>query len=102
MMEGRPLKFRLLEIFSEKGHLWNYEVMDIIAEEYKEKRSKFGRQTVNWDLIELAASGFIKETNAKIDEEGVYRKGALLLEYGITATGRDELTRLESLVVPRS
>jgi hypothetical protein len=102
MMEGRPLKFRLLEIFSEKGHLWNYEVMDIIAEEYKEKRSKFGRQTVNWDLIELAAAGFIKETDAKVDEEGIYNKGVLLREYGLTTLGRDEFTRLESLVKPRS
>jgi hypothetical protein len=99
MMEGRPVKFRLLEIFAEKGHLWNYEVTDLMAEEYKDRRSKYGQQATNWDLIELAASGFIKETDASIDEKK--RAGNLLIQYGLTAIGRDELERLKSIINPR-
>ncbi|MDY0252693.1 MAG: hypothetical protein AB7E75_00770 [Candidatus Methanomethylophilaceae archaeon] len=99
MMEGRPVKFRLLEIFAEKGHLWSYEVTEIMAAEYKDRKGKFGRQSTNWDLIELAASGFIKETDASIDEK--YGKGNLLLQYGLTAIGRDELERLKTIVKPR-
>ncbi|MDN5356919.1 MAG: hypothetical protein PWR17_88 [Candidatus Methanomethylophilaceae archaeon] len=101
MMEGRPIKFRLLEIFADKGHLWNHEVIELMAGEYKDRRSKYGHQATNWDLIELAASGFIKETDASIDEKGEYGKGNLLLQYGLTAVGRDELERLKTVIKPR-
>lgn len=101
MMEGRPVKFRMLEIFADKGHLWNYEVMEIMAAEYKDRRSKFGRQATNWDLIELSASGFIKETDASIDEKKQYGKGNLLTQYGLTSTGRDQLEILKTIVKPR-
>jgi V8-like Glu-specific endopeptidase len=99
MMEGRPVKFRLLEIFAEKGHLWNYEITDIMANEYKDRKSKYGQQATNWDLIELAASGFIKETDASIDENK--RNGNLLIEYGLTSIGRGELERLKNTISPR-
>jgi len=101
MMKGRPLKFRMLEIFADEGRLWNYEMVEMIAAEYKDRRSKYGRQTANWDLIELAASGFIAETDATIDDEHKYGKGNLLLQYGLTEIGRAELDRLKATVKPR-
>ncbi|HJJ51415.1 MAG TPA: hypothetical protein O0X01_07845 [Methanocorpusculum sp.] len=101
MMEGRPIKFRILEVFADQGRLWNYELVELMSGEYKDRRSKYGRQTTNWDLIELAASGFIAETDASIDEEKKYGKGNLLLQYGLTDIGRAELERLKITVKPR-
>jgi len=49
--------------------------------------SAYGRDCLNFDLIELAAGGMLVETDVKLDD-GTYKAGALLHKYRITDYGR--------------
>lgn len=88
-MEGCPLKFRLLELFDEAGTLWNYDVVKQTQKEYG-MEDDYGRDVLNYNLIEVLASGFIAVVDMKEDEEGDYKKGALLTQYEITSIGRSQ------------
>ena len=88
MMEGRPIKFRLLEIFNE-GEKWNYEVIPLVQNEYR-MNTKYDADSINFDIIEICTAGFLVKSETKIDEEGIYRKGSLLIRYKISQLGRDQ------------
>ena len=60
MMEGQPIKFRILELFKEKGAMWTDEIVPIIQDEYNMK-SNYGRDMVNFDVIELVSAGLLRE-----------------------------------------
>jgi len=100
MMEGRPYKFRILEILDTEGAMWNSDIVRKLQEEYK-MPSDYYRDCLNFDLIEVAASGMICEEDAAVDEEGSFRKGNLLLKYHITPIGIDFLNELRAKVKPR-
>jgi len=94
MMEGRPMKFRLLELFSE-GEAWNYEIIPIMQEEYR-MTDKYGADCINFDIIEICTAGFLVRTDTKIDEDGAaYRKGALLIRYKMTVLGMNQLETIK-------
>ena len=100
MMEGRPYKFRILEILDTEEATWNSDLVKRLQEEYK-MPSDYYRDCLNFDLIEVAASGMICEEDAKIDEEGSFKKDSLLIKYHITPIGVDFLNELRSKVKPR-
>lgn len=86
MSERRPIKFRILELFLDGKAYWNYEVVSKIQEEYGMK-SSYGRDSINFDIIELASGGMLKDLEQKVDESGIYKKGFLLHRYTITDFG---------------
>jgi hypothetical protein len=87
MGKNRPIKFRILELFLDgKGH-WNYEIVSKIQKEY-DMNSAYGRDSINFDIIELASGGMLKDIEQKVDEEGIYKKGFLLHKYVITDFGK--------------
>jgi hypothetical protein len=96
MMEGRPIKFRLLELFSE-GEAWNYEIITVMQKEY-EMTDKYGADSLNFDIIEICTAGFLIRTETKIDEEGIYREGSLLIKYKITVLGMNQLETIKKNV----
>jgi hypothetical protein len=100
MMEGRPYKFRILEIVENEGPIWNSDIVGKLQSEYG-MPSDYDRDCLNFDIIEVAASGMIQEKDAKIDEDGSYKKDALLIKYAITPIGTDLLDDLRSKVKPR-
>ena len=87
MAGDRPIKFRILEICNKSGGVWNYEIVRQIQKEYNLK-GDFQRDSINFDLIELASGGLLKDVEVKVDEEGVYKKGFLLHKYVITDFGK--------------
>jgi len=93
VMKGRPLKFRLLEIFYHNEPMWNYDVVAQIMEEYGMK-SDFMRDSVNFDIIEVQMSGFIESTGCEVDVDGKFREGALLRRFRITDLGRSQYEEL--------
>lgn len=84
---NRPIKFRILELFLDGNEHWNYEIVPKIQEEYG-MRSNFQRDSINFDIIELASGGMLKDVEQKVDEEGIYKKDFLLHRYVITDFGR--------------
>jgi len=84
---NRPIKFRILEILLDGKEHWNYEIVSKIQEEYG-MNSAYGRDSINFDIIELASGGMLKDVEQKIDEEGIYKKEFLLHKYVITDFGR--------------
>lgn len=100
LMKGRPMKFRILEIFSDGTEMWSYEAVKILMEEYGYK-SDFKRDSVNFDLIEVMASGFIESEESQIDDSGKFRQGALLYKYKITELGLKQYEELVSKVKPK-
>jgi len=85
--KNRPIKFRILELFLDgEGH-WNYEIVSRIQEEYNMK-SAYGRDSINFDIIELASGGMLKDVEQKVDEKGIYKKDFLLHKYVITDFGK--------------
>lgn len=87
MGNNRPIKFRILELFSDGQPHWNYEVVQKIQKEYNHM-SAFQRDSINFDIIELASGGMLKGIETKVDEEGIYKKGFLLHKYVITDFGK--------------
>jgi hypothetical protein len=85
--KNRPIKFRILELFLDGNEHWNYEIVSKIQEEYN-MRSNFQRDSINFDIIELASGGMLKDVEQKVDENGIYKKGFLLHKYMITDFGR--------------
>ncbi|MDR0523576.1 MAG: hypothetical protein LBG62_04060 [Candidatus Methanoplasma sp.] len=98
MMEGRPIKFRVLEILSESGEAWNKDIVSQLQSEYGAP-SRYSRDCLNFDLIEMGASGMIAESDAALDEDGSY--GHLLVKYRITTLGNALLEELRGNVKPR-
>jgi len=98
MMEGRPYKFRILEILEAEGPMWNCDLVKKLQDEYH-MPSNYYRDCLNFDLIEVAASGMICEDEVELDEEGSFNH--LLLKYHITPTGMAFLNELRVKVRPR-
>ena len=84
MADLRPIKFRILELC--KDGKWNYEIVHQIQKEYNLK-GDFHRDSINFDIIELASGGMLKDVEVKVDEEGIYKKGFLLHKYVLTEFG---------------
>jgi hypothetical protein len=97
MMEGRPIKFRVLEVLCNADEIWSNDIVTQLQDEYQ-MNNNYGRDCLNFDLIEMEASGMIREIDAMIDEDGVFRKGALLHKYRITQLGRDLNADLQTKV----
>lgn len=85
--KNRPIKFRILELFLDGKEYWNYEIVPKIQEEYGMK-SNFQRDSINFDILELASGGMLKDVEQKVDGEGIYKKDFLLHKYMITDFGR--------------
>ncbi|MCM1985998.1 hypothetical protein [Methanococcoides seepicolus] len=83
----RPIKFRLLELFSDEKEHWNNEIVEQMQKEYG-MNSNFGRDSLNFDILELASGGMLRSVESKVDEDGVYKKGFLLHKYVITDFGK--------------
>jgi hypothetical protein len=86
MAGNRPIKFRILELCNDSGK-WNYEIVQQIQKEYNLK-GNFQRDSINFDIIELASGGMIKDIEVKVDEDGIYKKGFLLHKYVLTDFGK--------------
>ena len=84
----RPIKFRILELYSDGEEHWNSEVVKVIQSEYG-MGSGYGRDLINFDIIELAAGGLLKEL-AVAQDDGTYKAGALLHKYKITEFGKNQ------------
>jgi len=82
----RPIKFKILELFLDGKEYWNYEIVQKIQEEYG-MRSDFQRDSINFDIIELASGGMLRDVEQKVDDNGIYKKGFLLHKYKITDFG---------------
>ena len=87
MSGNRPIKFRILELFLDGEEHWNYEIVSKIQNEY-DMNNDYGRDSINFDIIELASGGMLKDLEQRIDEEGIYKKDFLLHKYVITDFGR--------------
>ena len=87
MAANRPIKFRILELSNKEGGVWNYEIVKQIQKEYGLK-GDFQRDSINFDIIELASGGMLKDIEVKVDEEGIYKKDFLLHKYELTDFGK--------------
>jgi hypothetical protein len=92
MMEGCPFKFRILELL-EAESAWNSDLVRKLQAEYN-MPSDYHRDCLNFDLIEIAASGMISEVEAKVDIDGEFKQDCLLTLYRITPIGVDLLNEL--------
>lgn len=100
MMKGRPIKFRILEIF-DQGPAWNYDVVKQIQSEYEGMNTDYFRDFINYDIAELATSGFIVQMESTIDVEGSFRKGALLVKYAMSQIGKNRVVELKNNLAKR-
>ena len=87
MSGNRPIKFRILELLLDGNEYWNYEIVSKIQKEYG-MNSDYGRDSINFDIIELASGGMLKDLEQKVDADGIYKKDFLLHKYVITDFGR--------------
>lgn len=96
MMEGQPIKFRILEVLEERP-MWIQDIVKKIQMDYNMK-TDYGRAMINYDVVELVSAGMVKEGECKIDEEGVFKKDHLLTCYSLTSYGMDTLDGLKAKV----
>ncbi|WNY26432.1 hypothetical protein [Methanolapillus ohkumae] len=86
----RPTKIRLLELFQDEKPHWNYEIIDRIHKEYG-LSGNYNRDIINFDIIELASGGMIKDVEQAVDDKGVSKKGFLMHRYVITDFGKEKV-----------
>jgi len=99
VMKNRPIKFRILELLYNGDQLWNYEIAKIITEE-DNQTSKFQFNDINFDCIEVTASGFVESVEDAIDEDGSkLGAGRLRTKYKITDLGKTEYDWLASSIM---
>lgn len=89
MAKNHPFKFTILEMMYDGKERWNKDLVQAIQKEYGEP-SNYSRDTINFDIIELAAGGMLKEIGAAVDEDGSYKKDAVLHKYVITPYGKEK------------
>ncbi len=75
--------------------MWNYELVPILQDEYN-MHSDYYRDCLNFDLIEVAASGMSCEVDERLDEDESF--GHILFKYKITPLGVELLNDLRSKV----
>jgi len=80
--------------------MWNSDLVKRLQAEYK-MPSDYYRDCLNFNIIEVTASGMICEVDAKIDEEGSFKKDGLLIKYKMTSLGMVLLNDLMHQVRPR-
>ncbi|MBR2254790.1 MAG: hypothetical protein IJ856_03085 [Candidatus Methanomethylophilaceae archaeon] len=100
MMEGEPIKFRILELFNEQGY-WLQDIVPIIQKEYN-LESDYGRGIVTYDIVELVSAGFLNEGETVLDEEGKFKKGHLLTYYTISGLGKDMYKEIQHRIAKES
>ncbi|MCL2862601.1 MAG: hypothetical protein FWE54_00665 [Methanimicrococcus sp.] len=84
-----PIKFRVLEILSDGKCHWNSDIVCLLQSEYSDLKGDYGRDSANFDIIELASNGLIMSVESKVDEEGTYKKGFMMHKYVLTDVGKD-------------
>ncbi|WNY25534.1 hypothetical protein [Methanolapillus millepedarum] len=89
-MALRPTKIRLLELFQDGKPHWNYEIIEMIHKEY-DMSGMYERDLINFDIIELASGGMIKDVEQAVDDKGINKKGFLMHRYVITDLGKDKV-----------
>lgn len=88
-MMQQPVKIRIIEYMSDGLERWSCDIVSAICQEYGiSMDNAVSRDYINFDLIELAANGFLKNTDEKVDTQGTYKRDAYLHKYVITATGK--------------
>ena len=97
-MEGQPIKFRILELFEQKGPMWTDEIVPILQEEYYKTKGDYGRDMANFDLIEMVSAGLLREGESKVDEDGHYKKDHLITHYELSGLGQTYLDDLKTKV----
>jgi len=100
VMEGTVIKFRILE-FLEDGPKRTEVIAKTLAPEFKGYDNQFGWDKIKYDCIELASAGLINEGEAVLDEEGIFKKGKLLITYSISGLGQTYLNELKTKVKPK-
>lgn len=93
MMEGRPIKFRILELLDRNGPMWNHDIGAVVSAEYG-MADRYGRDCINYDLIEMEAAGFIRAVEMVDDTEEKFRKGYFLTQYRMTSLGKSQFDYL--------
>jgi len=92
-MTNRPIKFRILEVYMDGREHWNDEVVGKLQKEYG-MTTGYGRDSINFDIIELAAGGMLKEVDVRAASPTLYGKNALLHSYLLTDFGRSRATEI--------
>ena len=93
MMEGQPIKFRILELLAEKP-MWIQELVNDLQTEYH-MNSDYGKAMIKYDVVELVSAGMVREGECMIDENGDFSKDHLITCYSITHFGMQTLDGLK-------
>ena len=96
MMEGAPIKYRLFELLNENDG-WTDELVPKILDEYN-MHYNYAQDHVNFYLLEFVSGGFASEIDHRIDEDGHYKKDALLTKYSLTPSGKAIFAKLQRTV----
>ena len=96
MMEGQPIKFRILELLAQKP-MWIQDIVKDLQTEYC-MGSDYGRAMINYDVVELVSAGMVREGECRIDEDGEFKKDCLMTCYSITSLGTHTLDELKAKV----
>ncbi|MDK2892551.1 hypothetical protein [Methanohalophilus sp.] len=87
-MATLPIKFQIIKTLLDGGEHWNYNIVPPIQKACS-MESNYGRDTINFDLLELLSAGMIEDLEQQVDEDGVFKKDFLLHKYRITDFGRE-------------
>lgn len=93
-MATYPIKFQIIKALLDGGEHWNYEIVPPIQESCG-MGSDYGRDSINFDLLELLSAGMIEDLEQQVDEDGIFKKGFLLHKYRITDFGREWATAMQ-------
>jgi hypothetical protein len=85
------IKGRILQLFEERGPLWDYEVFELIAAEYDEVEGQYWYDTLRLELADLFSSGITKSVEEKLDASKSFGVEKILFRFELTAFGRERM-----------
>jgi hypothetical protein len=85
------IKGRILQLFEERGPLWDYEVFELVAAEYGEVEGQYWYDTLRLVLADLYSSGLTTSIEETLDPGKSFGVEKILFRFELTAFGRERM-----------
>lgn len=85
------IKGRILQLFEERGPLWDYEVFELLTAEYPEVEGQYWYDTIRLKLADLFSSGLTRSVEEALNPTRSFGVEKILFRFELTGFGRERM-----------
>jgi hypothetical protein len=85
------IKGGILQLFEERGPLWDYEIFELLAAEYPEVDDQYWYDTIRLVLADLYSSGLTRSVEETLDAGKSFGVEKILFRFDLTDFGRERM-----------